>query len=226
MLCCVLAEKDIESMVKVALSVSDKVDLFEVRLDYLENPEEEDFSKLDNIKNKKIVTCMPSWEGGLFKKSEEERISVLKNASEFSQYITIELKTDKKFLDEILELGKGVIISYHNFECCPKKNEILKIIEEEEKAGGGRKIIKKVAFKFNSFEDNFEVMPILTEKKFYKNIIALGMGRYGKLTRIMNYYFGFLTYVSATLKTAEGQFTSDDFRKIIELIENKHKKQT
>jgi len=77
-----------------------------------------------------------------------------------------------------------------------------------------------VAFKFNKFEDNFEVIPILAEKKFYQNLIAIGMGKYGKITRIMNYYFGFLTYVSTTQKTitAEGQLTVEDMNKLKKII--------
>jgi len=80
-------------------------------------------------------------------------------------------------------------------------------------------IIKKIAVKFNSFDDNYKILPFLLEEKNFRNVIILGMGKYGKLSRILNYYFGFLTYVSVEEKTAEGQLSVEEFEKILKILE-------
>ncbi|PKP55420.1 MAG: 3-dehydroquinate dehydratase, partial [Candidatus Altiarchaeales archaeon HGW-Altiarchaeales-2] len=64
----------------------------------------------------------------------------------------------------------------------------------------------------------YKILPFLTEEKNFRNVIMLGMGKYGKLSRVLNHYFGFLTYVSVEEKTAEGQLSVREFEEILKIL--------
>ncbi len=225
MLCAVIAKSKISDIIDVAKKIEKikGVNAIEFRLDYLNASEFKNFDKffeIEKIKKIKIATCMLKNEGGNFKGSIDERNEILKKSENFCDYLTIEMKNFRDVFNS------NLILSYHNFEKCPEKNEIEKILDEMEKIKTKIKetkrdvnIIKKIAVKFNSFDDNYKILPFLLEEKNFRNVIILGMGKYGKLSRILNYYFGFLTYVSVEEKTAEGQLSVEEFEKILKILE-------
>ncbi|OQX19823.1 MAG: hypothetical protein BWK75_05310 [Candidatus Altiarchaeales archaeon A3] len=231
MLCAVIAKKNLKDVLNLAEKIGNlkTVGAIEFRLDYLDIAEFKnlkDFckniSKIDGIKNKtKIATCMLKQEGGNFTGSEYERIEILKHAAKFSDYLTIEVKSFQQYPDKIKDfLNLNLILSEHNFAECPDRKETEKILDDMEKikAKCKGKVIKKIAVKFNSFEDNYKILPFLTEEKNFRNVIILGMGKYGKLSRVLNHYFGFLTYVSVEEKTADGQLNVDEFGEILKIL--------
>ncbi len=231
MLCAVIAKKNFKDVIDLAKKIGNLkiVDAIEFRLDYLDiaefknlNEFGNNISKMDGIKNKtKIATCMLKQEGGNFSGSEDERIEILKHAAKFSDYLTIEVKSFQQEPDKMKDfLNTNLILSEHNFTECPNRKETEKIIDDMEKikAKFKGKVIKKIAVKFNSFEDNYKILPFLTEEKNFGNVIMLGMGKYGKLSRVLNHYFGFLTYVCLEEKTAEGQLSVDEFGEILKIL--------
>lgn len=230
MLCAVIAKKNFDEILKISEKIKNsEIKAVEFRFDFLEEKiNDKNLSDLSEIfKDKiKIVTLMPTWEGGNFKGEENERLKLLKYYSNFADVITLELKAIMKEnenitkeCEKILNLNKKFIISMHNFERCYEKEEIENFLNEIENLRKfyNREIIAKIACKFNSFEDNFKIIPFLTQKN-YKNSIFIGIGKYGKITRVLNYYFGFLTYVSVEEKTAEGQLSVEEFEKILSIL--------
>ncbi len=230
MLCAVIAKKNFKDILNLAEKIKnlESVDAIEFRLDYLDIAEFknlndfQNISKTGGIKNKiKIATCMLKDEGGNFTGSEDERTEILKQVARFSDYLTIEVKSFQQHPDEMRPfLNSNLILSYHNFSECPGREETEKILDDMEKikAECKGKVIKKIAVKFNSFEDNYKILPFLTEEKNFRNVIMLGMGKYGKLSRVLNHYFGFLTYVSVEEKTAEGQLSVREFEEILKIL--------
>lgn len=222
MICAPIVESGIDSMVKTANSVD--TELIELRLDYLS-----DFTgleKLGDIKHRKIVTCMPSWEGGRFRGSEAERFEILMKASEFADFISIELNTEGKYRDELVEnarnRGVKVIIAYHDFNSTPGAGEIIRILNKEKASGAD---IAKIAFKANNYRDTLTLMQVLADKnidkKFRIPIIALSMGRFGRISRILAPLLGsYLTFASVEKgkESAEGQLTVEEVRKILEIL--------
>jgi len=231
MLCAVIAKKNFKDILNLAEKIKnlESVDAIEFRLDYLDIAEFknlndfQNISKTGGIKNKiKIATCMLKDEGGNFTGSEDERTEILKHVAKFSDYLTIEVKSFQQHPDEMRPfLNSNLILSYHNFSECPGREETEKILNDMEKikAKCKGKVIKKIAVKFNSRGDNYKILPFLTEEKNFRNVIMLGMGKYGKLNRVLNHYFGFLTYVSVEEKTAEGQLSVEEFEEILKILE-------
>lgn len=221
MICVPITEPEIGSMIRVANFVDSG--LVELRLDYLNNFSE--IEKLEEIEKPKISTCMPLWEGGRFKESESKRIEILLSAIEFSNYITIELMTKKSLRNEVIkkakEGGVKVIISYHNFNSTPERRDIPRIIKKEQDAGAD---IAKVAFMPKNYRDVLNTMYALTESKVEIPIIAISMGKLGRISRIIAPMLGsYLTYASAGKgkESAEGQLTVDEIRKVMEILKIK-----
>jgi 3-dehydroquinate dehydratase I len=215
----------IESTFKgaVGLAVKTKCDLVEIRFDCVKG--NYDASGLKQVNKPVIGTCMPVWEGGKFVGSEEERISTIFSILPFCDYITIELATEKSLRDKIVKEAKKkktkVIISYHDFKKTPGKQEMLNIIRKQVSAGAD---ITKIAFKANSYGDALRTMEILAEKKTTTPIIAISMGEYGKITRVLGPLLGsYLTYAAPEKgkESAPGQLTVEEMNKIQKTLNKK-----
>ena len=222
MICASIIEPDIDSMVNIANSIDS--DIIELRLDYLS-----DFSgleKLRAIRKEKIVTCMPSWEGGKFEGRERERFEILKRSMEFAEFITIELRAKKKYREDLIErakeIGVKVIIAYHDFNSTPERKEIMRILDGERDS---RADIAKVAFMANDYKDVLDLMQVLVDKVdegFGIPIIALSMGKLGRISRVLAPLLGsYLTFASVEKgrESAEGQLTVNELRKILKILD-------
>lgn len=220
MICASITEKTVDLMVK--FGNKSKADLVELRLDCLKNFD--GLEKLGKIKKPMIATCMPKWEGGLFNGTEKQRLRILEETLDFASYVTIELKTKPDARNRLIKKAKKkkvkVIVAYHDFRKTPPKKEILKIINEEKTLGD----IAKVAFMPRSHDDVLNLINILVEKKPQTKIIALSMGKLGRISRLLGPLLGsYLTYasVSKEKRSAPGQLTVDELREMLSIIKTK-----
>jgi 3-dehydroquinate dehydratase type I len=222
MICVSIMEADVVSMVAAASKAP--TDIVELRLDALS-----DFSGLSalkKIKKKKIVACMPSWEGGSFHGSEAARARILFSAIPLSDYVTVELRADKALLDALLMDAKKAkvksIIAYHDFKSTPSKEKIISILNDEKSAGAD---IAKVAFMAKDDADVLRLMQALVELRddpaFKLPIIAVSMGEAGKISRVVAPLLGaYLTYAAPSKgkESAPGQLTFDEVNKILSVV--------
>jgi 3-dehydroquinate dehydratase/shikimate dehydrogenase len=170
-----------------------------------------------------IVTCRPEWEGGLYAGGEDERVSMfeaLGTADSPPAYIDVELKayTASANIRQKINLAVDhpkqqrhirtrLILSSHDFQGRPADltRKILAMQAEPACA------VVKVAYRARSIRDNLELFDILSERQ--KPTIALGMGEFGLMSRVLAPKFGgFLTFASLRDEsaTAPGQPTIDD----------------
>lgn len=170
-----------------------------------------------------IVTCRPEWEGGLYAGGEDERVSMfeaLGTADRPPAYIDVELKayTASANIRQKINLAVDhpkqerhvrtrLILSSHDFTGRPADltRKILAMQAEPACA------VVKVAYRARSIRDNLELFDILSERQ--KPTIALGMGEFGLMSRVLAPKFGgFLTFASLRDEsaTAPGQPTIDD----------------
>ncbi|MFH1125948.1 MAG: type I 3-dehydroquinate dehydratase, partial [Candidatus Altiarchaeota archaeon] len=203
----------VEGMVKAANKT--KADLVELRLDHLKKFD--NIEKLSRIKKPIIATCMPKWEGGLFKRSERKRMEILERTLKFASHVTIELKTKPRFRDALIQKARKskvkVIVAFHDFKKTPRKKEIIKVIKEERKLGD----IAKIAFMPKNYNDVLTVIDLLLKQTPQKKLIALSMGELGRVTRILGPLLGsYLTYATPSKgkEAGPGQMTVDELRNI------------
>ncbi len=223
LICVPLVESGIDSMVDKANRV--ECETVELRLDFLSGFS--DLGHLEKIEKKKVVACMPSWEGGNFKGSEPDRMKILRSSLDFADFITIELNTDKILRDSLVaaakDAGVKVILSYHNFDLTPPRQEIIRILNKELEANAD---IAKIAFMANNYTDVLNLMQVLVDQNddasFNIPLIAISMGKFGKISRVIGPLLGsYLTYapIEKGGESAPGQLTLDELTQILKILD-------
>jgi len=215
MICASITEEKVEDMVYVAQGLD--CDLIELRLDCLATFD--NLEKLSGIEKPTISTCMPSWEGGKYLGDDSDRVKILKQACEFSQYITFELKASPEVRDEIIshakEKGVKSIIAYHNFEGTPDLAEMKSFIESGKAFGAD---VVKVAFTPHDNTDVLNTLSLISEFRDDTPLIVISMGELGKPSRILAPLLGsFLTYGHPDQRepAGPGQYSITELKKIL-----------
>jgi 3-dehydroquinate dehydratase/shikimate dehydrogenase len=170
-----------------------------------------------------IVTCRPHWEGGEYYGDDDERVSMyeaLGTSDHPPAYIDVELATYTRSANIKQKINLAVdhpkqqravstrlILSTHDFQQRPADltRKILQMQDEPACA------VVKIAYRARSIRDNLELFEILRDQT--KPTIALGMGEFGVMSRILAPKFGgFLTFASLRDEstTAPGQITIED----------------
>ncbi|MFU8653015.1 type I 3-dehydroquinate dehydratase [Methanotorris formicicus] len=217
MICIPIVDNNIGTALKNAKKALEVADIVEFRVDMLKEVDESVIEEM--AKFPCIITVRAYWEGGFWKKSNDERIKLIKKAIECNaKFVDIELREEKnkelvKFRDEIGSKTK-IIISYHDFEKTPSYEELIKIVEDGLKIGD----ITKFAVMARGKEDVLKVLNVIN--KYEGEIIGIAMGEEGKLTRILGVHFGsILTFASMEGKaSAPGQIDVKKLKEIWELI--------
>jgi len=217
MICVSIADIDFEQCRKV---LSD-IEMAEIRLDLLHfSPAQvkEIFSKHPQL----IATHRP----GSTEMSEEERKELLISAvNAGAAYVDVEIETRTAFKEAVkqacCEKGCKLIVSYHNHEKTPSKNELETIIE---KCFGDGADIAKVACQVNGEADAARILSLYDydrENSKEKKIVALGMGEKGKIIRLVAPLLGApftFAALSAGKETAPGQFDRQRLQDILRMI--------
>ena len=186
----------------------------EIRLDLL-RPAMEEIPQLFAVHGKKLIaTCRPDVY------SDTERIAILKKAIDSGcGYVDLEVDASTDFLHEMIPYAKRkackIILSYHNTEKTPDRESLESTIAECLSHGAD---VVKIAAQTHTEKDAARILSLYAE---HKNIVAIGMGEQGKITRIASLLLGApFTYASPDKGklTAPGQFTESEMRTIIRLL--------
>jgi 3-dehydroquinate dehydratase-1 len=211
MICVALSDTDFDK----CLDLVKKFDLTEIRLD-LTGFNKLQVEKLFSTGNKLIATYRP---GIIPDKERKELLKVAINAG--ANYVDIEFETDYGFKQEIISaaLNKNcdVIISYHNFDHTPSREQLKIIVSQSFDMGAS---MAKIACMVNKPEDNAALLSVYEPGK---RIVSVGMGELGKISRIAALFMGAeFTFASASdeFATAPGQISYTKLRTIVELLKN------
>ena len=97
---------------------ADGADLVELRLDFVQRPDVA--GALADRRCPVVVTCRPTWEGGQFNGSEEDRRGLLAEALELgAEYVDLEWQAG---FDDLIKSrqGRQIVLSTHDFEGLPR----------------------------------------------------------------------------------------------------------
>lgn len=163
---------------------ADHADLIELRLDSVRDPDPR--AAVAGRTRPVVITCRPTWEGGAFRGSEEERKRILADALEAgADYIDVEWKAG--FSDLIRRGGRRVLLSTHDFQGIPTDlAERVRVMRAE------RPGILKVAVTAGRLSD---VLPLLdladrARAEGADESVWIAMGSAGVSTRILAARFG------------------------------------
>ncbi len=208
-ICVAIGENSTTKSIQEALKVQEIADVIEIRIDYIDCP---DIAKIcTKIDKPLLFTNRPDWEGGLYKKGEDERVILLQQAVlSHAAYIDLELKSPQKSKDTLLKSTSSattkLILSSHNFECTPKLEVLVEVVQQMKKDGAD---IGKLITTAKSEADALNVLQLQQEaKRIDLPLIAFCMGEKGAVTRVSTCDLGgYMTYCSTQCGggTAPGQ---------------------
>jgi len=210
MICVSIADVSVNE----ATQIINENELSEVRMDRL-NACMDDIKSLFSLKGKTIATYRPV--DGL---DEETRKKALILAIESgASYVDVEVEAADDFKADIIAAARrkncSVIVSYHDFTKTPVMRELEQVLNWCYESGAD---IAKVACRVNSIEDNAKLLSVYSMNK---NVISIGMGELGRITRIAAPLLGApFTYASINRerRTAPGQIDSESLKNIIRMI--------
>ncbi len=171
-----------------------------------------------------IVTCRSASEGGGYDGDETDRVSLYERLGTAEgksetppRYLDIELAAYSKsenikqkvnlaadHSEQQRAVSTGLILSMHDFQQRPADLSRRLLLARQQQAAK----VTKLAFRARSLRDNLELFEILVQRD--RPTIALGMGEFGLMSRVLAPKFGgFLTFASLrpTATTAPGQPT-------------------
>ncbi len=204
-------------------------DIKSISMEFLKN-----LSKIISTRVAIIFTFRDSSEGGKFQNQQENRFKIYKMfITAKPHYIDIEMNTDTKILDKIINLasqnGVELIFSHHNFSRTisfeEARNHILNFeslltqeLHLDQQTFEG--FIYKIIFTANTFEDNLIPLKLCKEiSNSKKRIISFCMGPLGIFSRINCVLAGsYLTYAFLKEQTTQGQIQIEKLKKIYDLI--------
>jgi 3-dehydroquinate dehydratase/shikimate dehydrogenase len=164
-------------------------DVIELRLDSVRDPDAQ--AALAGRTRPVIVTCRPTWEGGAFRGSEEERKRILAAALDAgAEYVDIEWNAG--FPDLIRLGGQRVVLSMHDFQRVP--TDLADRVRSMRADGPG---ILKVAVMARRLSDMLPLLELSEEarREGAGDSVWIAMGPAGASTRILAARFGScLTY--------------------------------
>jgi 3-dehydroquinate dehydratase/shikimate dehydrogenase len=156
-------------------------DLVELRVDSVQDPSAA--GALAGRRTPVIFTCRPTWEGGGFAGSEEERKRILRDAKRLgADYVDIEWRAG--FTDMIAEWGgHGVVLSMHDFDGVPGD---LAARAAAMRATGAA--VVKLAITPARLMDGFLLRDLACGSS--TPMVVVGMGEAGLPTRVLAARFG------------------------------------
>jgi 3-dehydroquinate dehydratase/shikimate dehydrogenase len=153
-------------------------DIVELRLDTVRDPDVE--GALAGRRKPVIVTCRPTWEGGNFAGSEEERRRILSAAlAKGAEYVDLEWRSN---LDEQIDTtnGRRVVLSMHDYEGVPSD------LADRARAMRSKGVeVVKVAVKTRCLADCVPLLDIGRQIGSDGGLVVIGMGDHGIATRVL-----------------------------------------
>ncbi len=211
-ICASIVNGDLEAIKRV----EPLVDLYEVRIDLI-GPE---WRELARQLPKPWIACNRKQdEGGVWQRTEEERIAELLSALELgAEIIDVELSTEG-LEDIVAQIKKRAkcLISYHDMEKTPSLAVMKKLIRKQLAAGAD---IGKVVTTAQKFEDNMSAVQLIKEFP-EERVISFAMGSLGVVSRLLCPLVGgefIYAAIESGAESASGQITASDLRKIYRMM--------
>ncbi|AEB75144.1 type I 3-dehydroquinate dehydratase [Clostridium botulinum] len=230
-ICVPLIGKNIEELEREAKALNDvELDLVEIRADFFEDIY--DISKVKNavyrirniLKDTPILFTFRSYrEGGEREVSDEFYFKLNTEVSKMGLIDAIDIEL---FSEKILELVKiahsnkiKVIMSNHDFDKTPKKEEIISRLLKMQELGAD---VTKIAVMPKCSSDVLELLKATDDMKVRyadRPFITMSMNGQGIVSRISGEIFGSAVTFGAIKKvSAPGQLNVKELKEILEII--------
>jgi 3-dehydroquinate dehydratase-1 len=190
------------------------LDLAEIRVDqFRDYTTGHVFKKLDLFAGKIpiIATIRTKEEGGSWSGSEAERRTLFEAIIPHADAIDVELQSDAMLAavgPQVKRAGKVLVVSFHDFDATPPLATLENIVDQAKARGAD---IVKIATNIRDADD-IRVLSSLLVSRAGKDLVVIGMGGKGVITRVLFPALGSLMTFAAALghHTAPGQLPYQD----------------
>ncbi len=205
-----LDDKDLEEKLKQAKEKP--IDIIELRIDQFSSFDISYIKERADLVKKYefyLLATVRSKEEGGADIPDSERFNIFKEIIDTADIVDIEL-TSEGINKDVINLAKEnnviSLVSYHDFEKTPSEEEIQSIIDRSDSLNPD---IIKYAFVVKNVDDVGRILSV-TYKNRDKNLVAIGMGNLGRITRVAGFFFGSLiSYTFIGKSFAPGQIEVD-----------------
>lgn len=151
-----------------------------------------------------IVTCRPVWEGGRYDGAEPDRLRLLRRARALgAEFIDVEVRADWRSV-AAFDRG-GFVLSFHDFTGVPADLEA--IADGMARSGAD---VAKIAVSVNRLDECRRLAAI---GRAHQNVVVIGMGAAGAVTRVAPHAFGSQWTYAGPLAEL-GQFSVRELRDV------------
>lgn len=179
MLCAVVKGPSFKNVVDEIKEMAQNVDLIELRIDCLHDSSDQSLRKILKSSVLPILfTLRTKEQGGEFQKKHAYQAEVERLISLHPAYIDVESHVSAAFVAELRSKYNQtkIIISHHDFERTPEDLDF--VLKELKKIPADH---YKLATQANDIEDSFRLLALAKSH----SVTAIGMGRFGLITRIL-----------------------------------------
>lgn len=170
---------------KTALAFKRKsVDLLEIRADAFANREEPLLEALPKLRHPLILTVRHPAEGGLAPLNATQRRQLFEKYLSFATFIDIEIRSLRSLapiLSEARAMGKGIILSAHDFHKTPSVARLRELVQRAHLANSD---VVKIATTTSQPADIARLLSLF-EIKHAPRLSLMGMGPLGKVSRLL-----------------------------------------
>ena len=200
-------QKIVDKSIQQGLDIAElRIDLFSMFDSSYVKKKLADFSELGTI-----GTIRSKAEGGQWTDSEKQRFKLFCEIVNEVDSIDIELNSTEILRDVAgvsIDAEKTLIISHHDYEKTPSGSELDDIVDRSKEAGAD---VVKIATMVKSDRD-IQILAELTISRKSENLVVIGMGSIGLLSRLLFPKLGSLmTYAYIGKPTAPGQLHFEEF---------------
>lgn len=218
-------EKVIEE-IKVAQNLP--ADFLEWRADCLKEDESRliKYLKENTQRFPVLATLRTADEGGNWKGSKEEYLTVLNKFIESKVFDIIDIELScgenevKSLINKAKESKMTALVSKHDFNATPNKDEIVKTLVYMQSLGAD---LPKYAVMPQSMDDVLTLLSAsLKANELAGPVVAISMGDKGKISRVCSAAFGSaVTFAAGKDASAPGQLLCDDIFKMMKALDLK-----
>ncbi|MDP3988254.1 MAG: type I 3-dehydroquinate dehydratase [Candidatus Levybacteria bacterium] len=196
-------------------------DYFEIWLDYIEDLEEKFILQIIKLLGEKAIFLFRRKNLEQAKIDLKKRFKIISLLSTSNSFLDLDIFDQKNELEYVTNNypESKIIVSYHNYDKTSDDKEILKIVEEINEY---KPYILKIATMCKNPRDALRLLQLLSDLKDKdKRCIILGMGEFGKITRVFGTLLGNeMVFAPKNLdeSSAQGQLTKEQLEKIFETL--------
>ncbi len=224
---CLPIIKTTQKAVSEMITDNQEYDYYEIWLDYINDLEEEFIKELTNQYGKKLIFLFRRQNLETARMDWDKRTGIISSLNNGNSYLDADIfnqKDELKFIQD-KQLTVPLIVSYHNYHGTPPDQKIQSIIQSMSEY---KPAIVKIATQCNNNTDALRLMHILQQLKQKKlRFIVLGMGEYGKITRIYGLLQGNEFHFAPLAnheQSAQGQLTRKQLEEILSILSLRNEK--